>query len=389
MLENKDIIIISTMDWDESVQIMHQMALRLSEKNRVLYIGRQFSIEHLIKYPAYFRFVIKSFKGIYKIKENLWGKAPFLLKPARYYLRFMDNISQLMMRLRIKRWSKKLGFKNPIIWCFFPNSGNLVGKLNESLFFYHCVDCFSANSTGRKKKIIDQIEYDLGKKSDLIICTSKKIYGAKKELNQNTFYIPNAAETDLFLKVNSDEIKVNEDIEKIPGKKFLHLGYLNAKTNLKILFEIFSRHPEWSFIQIGEIMKKDFKKKELEDFLNLQNVFSLGFIEQKELPAYIKGCDACLIPLNKNEWTDCVSPLKFFEYAATGKIIISTNIDEIMQYPENAFIATNPSEFELLMEKVFKGEIAANPEAQLEFARNNTWDKRFEEIQKLVENNLK
>ncbi|MCK4665746.1 glycosyltransferase [Candidatus Dependentiae bacterium] len=385
MLKNQDIIIISTMDWTESVQIMHQAALRLSENNRVLYIGRQFSIEHLIKYPHYFKYLVRSFKGIFPIQKNLWNKSPFLLKPGRYYSKLMDSISQVMMRWRIKIWIKKLGFNDPVIWCFFQNSGGLVGKLGEKVFLYHCVDCFSANSTGRKKRLINEIELDLVKKADIVVGTSRKIFNHKKQFNKNTFYIPNAADTDLFQAVFNEEQKINSEVQDIPGFKFLHLGYLNAKTNINMLNEIFSRHPDWSFIQIGEVIKKDFNRKVLREFTGLPNIHLLGFKNQKDLPSYIKGCDCCLIPLYKNDWTDCVSPLKFFEYAATGKPIIATNIEELLEYKEYLHIAKDTIEFEELMSSIAKGIIKTDPKKQLDFAKANTWEIRFGLIEEKIE----
>ncbi|HDS09284.1 MAG TPA: glycosyltransferase [Firmicutes bacterium] len=359
---------------------MHQMTLRLAEKNRVLYIGRQFSIEHLIKHPQYFKFIFNAVKGIYKLKENLFVKAPFLLLPGRYYVKWIDSLNQWMMKNRIKRWAKKLGFKEPVIWCFFPNSGRLVARLNESLFFYHCCEAFSAGSSGRKEKIIDEIESELVKKSDLVVCTSKKIFEDKLPDNKNCFFFPNAAETSLFQKVIDERMPESELVKNIPFPRLIHIGFFNAKVDIKLLLYLFSKHKDWHFIHVGEIMESDFKPGELRRLKQLSNIKFIKQVPQTKVPEFIKPADFCIIPLKKNKWTEYVRPLKLFEFIATGKPVIATDTYELKDYKDLIFLAETETDYERIISDLISRKITNDPQKQISFALQNTWDKRYLEI---------
>ena len=74
------------------------------------------------------------------------------------------------------------------------------------------------------------------------------------------------------------------------------------------------------------------------------NVHFLGGKSYSELGAYLHYSDVCLIPFVTNLLTECVSPLKAFDYVAAGKRVVSTPLPELDGWP-GCWQAGNSSEF--------------------------------------------
>ena len=78
----------------------------------------------------------------------------------------------------------------------------------------------------------------------------------------------------------------------------------------------------------------------------LPNCIFLGLRPNEQLPAYLAQCDVCLNLFDNSDLSRDVSPLKFFEYLATGKPIVSTaQPEQVLQYAGDIHIADTPEEF--------------------------------------------
>ena len=83
-----------------------------------------------------------------------------------------------------------------------------------------------------------------------------------------------------------------------------------------------------------------------------------------------------LEPLSKD-----VSPLKFYEYLATGKPIVSTRQpDQVLQFSDIIEIADDAKSFELACETALQDDSLARTQSRIEAGRNSSWDARVGEI---------
>ena len=73
--------------------------------------------------------------------------------------------------------------------------------------------------------------------------------------------------------------------------------------------------------------------------LELNNIQFMGYISNKNLPKYLFSCDTLLMPYQSTletanhgpDTSEFMSPLKMFEYMASGKPIIASNHDVIKE----------------------------------------------------------
>ena len=90
-------------------------------------------------------------------------------------------------------------------------------------------------------------------------------------------------------------------------------GVIDERTDIDLLEKMAQLRPDWNFIMIGPVVKID-----ADDLPKLANIHYLGGKHYDELPAYIAGWDAAMMPFAMNESTRFISPTKTPEYLAAG-----------------------------------------------------------------------
>lgn len=102
----------------------------------------------------------------------------------------------------------------------------------------------------------------------------------------------------------------------------------------------------------------------------MPNVHFLGLKPNEQLPQYLAHFDACLNLFAKSDLSKDVSPLKFYEYLATGRPIVSTRQpDQILQYAPLIEIADSQEEFIAACEASLTDTASERTKARIEAGR--------------------
>jgi glycosyltransferase involved in cell wall biosynthesis len=109
------------------------------------------------------------------------------------------------------------------------------------------------------------------------------------------------------------------------------------------------------------------------------NFYYLGTKPHRELPHYLAHSAVGLIPFELLPLTHDINPIKLFEYAAFGLPVVSSAMAEIENYRDQVQIYRTPEEYIQMLGSVVQDR-TRHSERMLEFARNNTWEKRFDTI---------
>ncbi|MMZ63160.1 hypothetical protein D1872_253980 [compost metagenome] len=116
------------------------------------------------------------------------------------------------------------------------------------------------------------------------------------------------------------------------------------------------------------------------------NVINLGTKTHDELYNYYAYSDVCLLPFDtKQEVTQAACAIKMFEHMAAGKITVATKWSETELYPGSVLAAESEEEFLTYVNRAV--EISNNSfytNRSLQYARENTWEKRFEIIHNVL-----
>jgi glycosyltransferase involved in cell wall biosynthesis len=95
--------------------------------------------------------------------------------------------------------------------------------------------------------------------------------------------------------------------------------------------------------------------------------------------------DACIIPYRLNRYTESCFPLKFFEFLAAGKPVVSTPLPELIPYGSVARLAATAEAFARELEIALREDSPKLREARLAIARENTWEAKADRMQRVLE----
>ena len=141
--------------------------------------------------------------------------------------------------------------------------------------------------------------------------------------NKNILVVHDAVSLKRFT-LNIDKNEARQKLDFPLNKKIcVYTGTVSRLKGLNYVFDTANILPEVMFILVGQI-SPEFNN------INLpQNMRLLGKKEQKELPLILQAADVLLLPHPKGEYSQ--SPMKLFEYMASGRPIVASKLPSIVE----------------------------------------------------------
>jgi len=238
---------------------------------------------------------------------------------------------------------------------------------------YDCMDDHESFEASNDEFVT--LEKDLVKKSSAVIASSNALLEKMKKYSaKKTILIKNAGDYKHFATtINGHRPSTND--KQIIG----YYGAIAEWFDEKIIIELAKQLPEVSIMLIGQVSHPTL----VQAVSQYKNITLLGEKPYKVLPNYLHMFNVCLIPFIINDLTRATNPVKIYEYFAAGKPVVSTNLPELQEYKNIMYLAQSIQEF---VEKVKKALNEKNKDLikqRQEIAKNNTWEKRGEELNKL------
>lgn len=396
ILEGKTIFILGLMKFDGEYESTNFIIARhLAKKNKVFYVDNPYTWKDYIQLRNTDKFNIRKphfslfGDGIIKTDNpdfNIVICPPlasinFLPEGAAYRMALKFN--QALIVNRIKKIIKRFKIKEYIFinsYNFhYPNVGD---ALKPSLKVYHCVDPL-IRPFDLKHGIIS--ENYLVKTSDVVICSSKQLYVEKKQMNPETYFVPNAADISHSQKALDPALSVLKEIADIPKPVLGYFGNIERRIDYGLMKDVVEQNPDKSFVFVGP--------QETEYvpgwFYHTKNLYLPGRMPYNLLPAILKGFDVALLPFKKDEVSRTIFPLKLFEYLGAGKPVVSTNFNaDLEEFTKDtvAYCAT-AKEFSAAINNALNQDAAMIPK-RLAVAAANTWEKRGDEFSEILNNHL-
>jgi glycosyltransferase involved in cell wall biosynthesis len=167
----------------------------------------------------------------------------------------------------------------------------------------------------------------------------------------------------------------------------VYSGGLYSFKGVDLLLDVAEKLPQIQFAFAGG------KPEQLQNYRQqvarkqLDNAIFLGYIQHESLPSLLQAADILAHPHLSGTASTFTSPLKFFEYLASGMPIVATEISPLKEFQEQNIIAgwceTDSVEAytKCLMATLTKYPRKENGYSeQLKFARQFSWESRLEKI---------
>ncbi len=252
--------------------------------------------------------------------------------------------------------------ERPILWTFAYNAAPKADWPAARLV-YDCIDHLD---------VFPQPKRDLRRRHERALREAEAVFAVSRPLlaeiaavRPDAHYLPNAVDFGRF------ELATARPDSGPPAA--VYVGALARWVDFRLLSDVAAANPGWEIRLFGEALDEEFESSGVR---RLPNVSFRGAVENAAVPDVLSGADVGLIPFRVTPVTDCVSPVKLYEYLAAGKPVVSTPMAETRAIP-GVWTAATPGEWNrALAEALAASKDGLFRERLRAFARENDWSER-------------
>ena len=341
--------------WDEPPRARHQVAYALAKKHPVVFVSA-----NRIGFPRFKK---------NQVSDNLIVIIPYFWMDYRIRIRIpmVNSIYQKWLFSRLRKTYQKVSVIN------FDFTARYLSKYFASNIYYCNDDHVGMSYKNRPRWIADYhniCEQEIAKNSKFCIATSGFLLEKLKKLNANSFEIRLGAPVVKHDQISSK--KQNKDADLI---NVGFVGYYDT-ADLEIMGSLISKADLFLTI-VGPMSKKAMTK-----IMNLRNVRMTGNLTGQQLFDEVSKFDVGLIPYDLKSEIDR-TPNKLWLYLSLGKPTVVSNVKGIInwEFPDKfVYRANDIAEFHDLIKKSCVEDDESLAKQRIEFAENNSWDKRIEDF---------
>jgi glycosyltransferase involved in cell wall biosynthesis len=347
--------------WDWVWQRPQQFLSRLSAKHKILFVETVGPDPQLAAPYARFRNA-DGFPNITILRIQFptwqWNKGAFVDKERR-------RLVQQALKSEILADQ----FQNPVQWFYDPMAVTAFGgQMNEIATVYDCMDELS-KFKGAPPVIVER-EQELLALADVVFTGGRKMFEAKSRFNDNCHFYGCGVDVAHFGKARDESTVMPDDLAHLKKPVLGYFGVVDERMDYELVAKLADANPEWSVAIIGPAIKVDPAQ-----FPQRPNLHWLGGRDYKDLPACCKSLDVCLMPFAMNEHTEFINPTKSLEYMATGRVVISTAVpDVISNFGSVVKVARSHDEFIALCREAAESPDQKAIERGLKMASENSWE---------------
>jgi glycosyltransferase involved in cell wall biosynthesis len=241
-----------------------------------------------------------------------------------------------------------------------------------------CYHIYDEYSDAEVEMPLDPSEERLIRSVDQVVTVSPTMFERKGRFNANTLQVTNGVTYESFAR----PVRVPADLEGIPRPILGYSGYIKKQLDWKLLLTLATRHPEWSFVFVGEKRPHPEIREILDRMAALPNVHFLGGKPSTELARYPQHFDVCLMPYRMNDYSKYIFPLKLYEYLAGGRPTVSMPLPALAGFGDLIPVATSAEEWERTIERLLQPENDTPEQSGLRQAeaRRPDWNVFVDEI---------
>jgi glycosyltransferase involved in cell wall biosynthesis len=377
MTRQSDVGILAiTLDgWSERYTSRHQVLLRLDRYFQVSWVQP----------PHEWRDTWRAWRE----RRVATTPPPPIVRPAELWLpRFYSPswLARATMRARIARARDALasrGCRRFVTYIWNPAMAAELHAVPYDLSLYHIIDEYSYAESERP---IDEVESKLIAAVDQVIIHSPALMEKKGRINPHTVWIPNGVDFRAF----STPVPEPADLAAIPRPRIGYCGAIKKQIDWALLDRLSTRHPEWSWVFIGQRRHEDEIAARLNAMDAKANVHFLGEKTSHDLARYPQHFDVCTMPYVDNAYTRYIYPLKLHEYLAAGRPTVATPIKTLEGFTHVVSLAATEDEWSAALSRALEQE-ARSPEAvhaRQAVASQYDWDALVERIANVIDSGL-
>lgn len=385
---NDDFIFVAMEDWDNvwrrNQPIAAEFARRVPSR-KLLYMGLPIDISHGIR-----KFSLKPLREALRRTRKLESPPGFsnifLFNPVKWLpntLPFCQQINRWIERRQLQRASRQLGLKRPILWLNPHYALHLVKRAGESLVVYDIGDDWTQIKQApwlRRQTIAEDEE--LCRRADVLIVVSEHLRNLKKNFSPCIHVIPNGVYAERYTGIAKGSVTPHPALADWPRPVIAYTGTIHEeRVDLPMVEKIADAFPNATVALIGPSLLDEVTTRRMKSHPNLRMPGSFPF---EEMPQVMSAFDVCLVPHVISPFTESLSPLKLYEYLASGLPVAATPVPGFRDYPEWIHLGSDAGEMIAAIRRALSEPRAMRTRRQ-KAAEGHSWDARMDAIEAAIE----
>jgi glycosyltransferase involved in cell wall biosynthesis len=268
------------------------------------------------------------------------------------------------------------GCRKIILYIWRPEFARALSSITHDVSCYHIDDEYSFSDVEVSP---DPVEMALIVAVDQVFVHSPGLIDKKGGLNSNTTFVPNGVDYQAYAQT----VPEPADLAGIPHPRIGYTGLIKKQLDWPLLLHLARKHRPWSFVFVGPRSPHPEICSILNEISALPNVYFLGGKSVRELAAYPKHFDVCLMPYaGNNDTSKYIYPLKLHEYLASGRPAISSPIRSVRDFSNVITLANGPDDWTRAITDALgeRANCLESVAARQKVARQYDWDKLVHRI---------
>ncbi len=382
----KDILFIAMEDWDDVWRRNQPVAAGLAARpgRRVLFVGLAVDVSHRLR-KARVRHLWRDVRRAGRFVNPPGLPNISVMKPVKWLPNTLGPcraVNRWHERRQLRKAMRRLDFGPPVLWMNPYYSVHLPGRMNESLSVYDVGDDWTSftASTDRERRQIVREDDGLTARADVVIVVSEKLAAMKRAAAGVMHHIPNGVYVERYAGVAEGSIPPHPMADGWPRPVLGYTGTVHAdRVDLDLVVRLARAFPGGTVALVGPVMLPDADRRRLEAE---PNVRLPGPAKFEEMPAVLAAFDACVVPHRVTPFTNSLSPLKLYEYLASGRPTVSTPVSGFCDHPESVYLAGAEGFVEAVKAALI--EPPGAPAARVAVAAEHSWAARLADIERAV-----
>ena len=187
-------------------------------------------------------------EGVREVEPNLHVLSPLAL--PFHGSAWARGANARLLELQVKAAMNRLGMHRPVVIAYLPAAAPVVDRLGAELVVYHCVDDFPAFEGAGSA--IAQLERELMRKSDLMVCSSEKLRQGKLKDFPAAKLLPHGVDVAHFSKTLSGGLEEHPLVRDLPRPRLVFMGLVAEWVDQELLAAVARHFRHGSLVMVGK-----------------------------------------------------------------------------------------------------------------------------------------
>lgn len=302
-----DLVCFSYLRWDATYQRPQHLLSRAARDRRVFFVEDPIFADG----PPHVS-MRRTVEGVLVVTPTV----PLDTPPARVPALLRKLVDHVIVHQRLERYA---------LWFYSPLALAFAHHLDPVAIVYDCIDDLAG--LGGAPDELAAFEELLLVATDVVFTAGPSLHALHHDRHANVHMFPSAADVRHFLQARRLTTRERPPVDQgaIPVPRVGYFGTIDHRVDLALVSDLAALRPDVHLAMLGPIGRIP-----AASLPRRPNLHWLGPKTYDELPYYLAGWAAAMLPFVRDPSTRFLSPSRTPELLAAGRAVIATSIPDLV-----------------------------------------------------------